>query len=306
MSILINKIKNCRFNLLVKSKQKGGKSSESEIHFHDTAKGIVIGDNSTVTMRFVEERQHVVPFLAPAESLHPLVGRETLLYDLKQQILSSSFTGLLALYGPPGIGKTALALTLAYNKTIREYFSDGVLWTTLRNSPELLQILGNWLASLGVHMQLINEIETCRERMEMLQATIGARRMLLIIDDVREAREALYFKVGGPHSVHLLTTRKFEIARNFTENPERCYFLRKLPLENSLQLIEYFAPNIVKEYPKAIEELIQKIDGLPSAVSFLGKTLRKANARQDSDHILQTLEKLRITIQNDKFSSLIL
>src|SRR5260370_11582609 len=54
------------------------------------------------------------PFL-PLPAAVPLVGRVALLAELKGQLASTRAIALSALHGLPGVGKTALALELAYD-----------------------------------------------------------------------------------------------------------------------------------------------------------------------------------------------
>lgn len=54
-----------------------------------------------------------------------------------------------AIHGLGGIGKSTLAAALAHNPDVQERFSDGVLWTTLGQQPELLPLLSTWIQALG-------------------------------------------------------------------------------------------------------------------------------------------------------------
>src|SRR5947209_726564 len=67
----------------------------------------------------------------------PLVGRESLLDTLKQRLCAGKDVALLALHGLPGVGKTALAVALASDQNVREYFHDGILWAGLGPHPNL-------------------------------------------------------------------------------------------------------------------------------------------------------------------------
>ena len=72
-----------------------------------------------------------------------LVGRAQLLADLRQRLCSGrNALALAALSGLPGVGKTALAVELAHDRAVLDYFRDGVLWVGLGFSPNLLALLG--------------------------------------------------------------------------------------------------------------------------------------------------------------------
>src|SRR5712671_625141 len=56
---------------------------------------------------------------------------------------------MAALRGWPGIGKTALATMLACDQKIATAFPDGVLWTSLGQTPKLITELAAWGRALG-------------------------------------------------------------------------------------------------------------------------------------------------------------
>src|SRR5216110_801144 len=58
-------------------------------------------------------------------ALFDLIGREQEMARIKQRLTSG---GALTLHGLPGVGKTALAVTLAHDPEIQASFTDGVLW----------------------------------------------------------------------------------------------------------------------------------------------------------------------------------
>src|SRR5205814_1942432 len=70
----------------------------------------------------------------PSIYTNGLIGRDNLLQQCRQQILTRQ---CLALYGLPGIGKTALAVALAYDDEVRSQFPDGVLWAPLGVHPNI-------------------------------------------------------------------------------------------------------------------------------------------------------------------------
>src|SRR5260370_13553520 len=79
-----------------------------------------------------------------------LVGRDELLAGLKQHLSAEAQPTLVALNGLPGVGKTALAIDLAYDPEVRACFQDGVLWAGLGPQPDVLEFLGRWGALLGI------------------------------------------------------------------------------------------------------------------------------------------------------------
>ena len=56
----------------------------------------------------------------------PILGRAALLATLYDHLLGAPVARLV-LDGPPGIGKTRIALEIAYDQQIRQHFSGGIL-----------------------------------------------------------------------------------------------------------------------------------------------------------------------------------
>ncbi|MEO6888572.1 MAG: helix-turn-helix domain-containing protein, partial [Ktedonobacteraceae bacterium] len=102
--------------------------SASEYAYHDISLPIAINGSGHTLISAAPQLllDPAMPSL-PAEVAR-LSGRDALLYQLKQRLASGGGSALAALGGVPGVGKTALALSLAHDQDIRRYFRDGILW----------------------------------------------------------------------------------------------------------------------------------------------------------------------------------
>jgi hypothetical protein len=146
-------------------------------------------------------RDPAIPVSALKENA--LVGRTREFHLLKQHILTH--TGSLALYGLPGIGKTALA----HDRDIAARFREGVLWAGLGREPDRFRLLSRWGSLPGLSAVEMTTVKTrdLDALAEMLRDAIGSRSMLLILDDVWEITTTLDFKFGGSQCVRLMATR---------------------------------------------------------------------------------------------------
>ncbi len=193
-------------------------TENQEIHIHGLVQGLVVGTGNSVTLVYQSGEKRTVPFLAPPQPPYDLIGRDDLLRDLKAKLLEGKNLALSALNGLPGIGRTALAVALAYDPQVLSHFSDGILWAGLgRDASEtnVLSILSLWGTALGVPPNEMEKLPDVKARRERIQATIGQRSILLVIDDAWKIELAWQLKVGGPNCAYLLTTRVPEVATRY-------------------------------------------------------------------------------------------
>ncbi len=204
-------------------------------------------------------------FTAPSHLRRELFGRPKLV----SQILTRLVSGVdVRLYGGPGIGKTALALRVAYDRSLLEHFSGGVLWAALGPTPNLEAQLALWAALLGVSYPELQQVRDLAAWSELVQARIGDRPMLLVADDAW-SQEAINTIAAckGPNSTLLVTTRDTELAR-----PDGLP-IPDLDIEDGVQLIRAIARHAVEDDLEAAYDLVQLVGGRPLALVLLGSYL---------------------------------
>ncbi|PJF34904.1 MAG: hypothetical protein CUN49_13270, partial [Candidatus Thermofonsia Clade 1 bacterium] len=140
--------------------------------------------------------------------------------ELQRQVIQA-LTGLgrentvtiTAIEGLAGIGKSTLAKMIAWDCQVRRYFRDGVFWIEVGKDPEKPKI-SEIQARLGMCLGLTpNEFrENPEDNKILLWRAIGARRLLVILDDVwnKEALEAL--QCGAENVKFIVTTRQVNLA----------------------------------------------------------------------------------------------
>ncbi|MDZ8141126.1 MAG: NB-ARC domain-containing protein [Nostoc sp. DedQUE04] len=264
-----------------------------ESHFYGSVQGVVIGDNQTVTFNFQNGEQRIVPFLAPPQTRYELVGRDELLRDLKQRLFAGGSLALSALKGLPGVGKTALAIELAYDREVLKHFHDGVLWAGLGRQPDVLSHLGAWAMALDIPKGEIAKLTSIEKRAKEIQNAIGTRRMLLVLDDAWQIEAAKEFKFGTPNCAYLVTTRLLEVALEFAS--ERPTQVPELSEEDGLKLLTRLAPSVIEAEPDEAKALVKTVGGLPLALILIGKYLQKETHDRQPRRLQKALVRLRDT-----------
>jgi len=200
-----------------------------------------------------------------------LVGRAALLAQIKARLFAGQTLALTALDGLPGVGKTALAVAVSLDHEVQAHFAEGILWAGLGPHPDRLGELSRWGALLGVRAAEVGEAGSWEAWGRALRASIGNRRLLLVIDDAWSAQEALSLQVGGPQCAHLLTTRSPQVAFAFAQVGS--LGVPELSEQAGLELLARFVPQVVQQEREQAASLVRAVSGLPLALSLVGKYL---------------------------------
>ncbi len=219
-----------------------------------------------------------------------LVGRENELAQLKQRLFAGGIAALTALNGLPGVGKTALSIELAYDLDIRAHFRDGILWAALGPEPSIPTILTRWGTLLGISSTEISGLSDNDAKAAALGRAIGARSMLLVIDDAWHLEDALALTAGGPNCAHLVTTRFPGIATEIAG--EGATVIRELNEHEGMTLLRMLAPRVVDHEEQKAHDLVNAVGGLPLALTLMGKYLHTQAYTGQPRRIAAALERL--------------
>ncbi|NRQ30334.1 tetratricopeptide repeat protein [Nonomuraea sp. NN258] len=112
-----------------------------------------------------------------------------------------------AICGIGGVGKTALAVHVAH--TAGDLFPDGQLYADLRGytdeatAPE--SALGGFLRALGIPPDVIPE--GLPERSALYRSILSERRILVLLDNARDAEQVMPLLPGSPGCAAIVTSR---------------------------------------------------------------------------------------------------
>lgn len=250
--------------------------------------GAVSGETPTIS-RPLEPPP--APLMAPQRLPDGLVGRDELLTRLKRALLGDKHSPNLALHGLPGVGKTALAIELCHDPEVRTHYPDGVLWAALGPDPDPAILLHLWELALGFASEEVSGLPRLEDRAKALHAAIGARRMLLVLDDVWQAESAELLRLGGPHCATVFTTRMPGLAHELMS--EQTFAVPELDGPASMEMLGRVAPQLISRLERRAQELVEATGGLPLALELLGRALRKDLYSRSPRRLTEALARLR-------------
>ncbi len=218
-----------------------------------------------------------------------LIGRDTILQELKERLCQQE-SSCISLYGLPGVGKTTLAAALAHNTQIRQHFSAGILWAGLGPQPDVLEHLMRWGTLLRIPNGQLSQAHSIRERAMLIRNAIGQQQLLLVIDDVWQASDALALLVGGPSCAILLTTRFPALALEIAN--DQAVSIAELNEQESIHLLEHWVPQLNEQERSTTRTLALSVGGLPLALTLMGKYLKVHAYSGQSGRIRSALQRL--------------
>jgi len=245
---------------------------------------------SEIPAPVVEPRRLLLP---PPYPKPDLVGRVQIVQQVREAFLARAPCGPRALQGMPGVGKTAVALAVAFDDAIRDRFNQDVLWVQLGRQPDRLRLLGEIGRRLGIAASEIAELTSVYELQLRIRERLDSRPALVIIDDAWRLEDAQAFELGGPGSAHLLTTRHLNVAREFAKTKDRVAPVLELSSKESLSLLERYVPDLVRHsIVECSESLAEAVGRLPLALIILGSYLSCESATGQQGRLRRAIERL--------------
>src|SRR5437763_625301 len=191
--------------------------------------------------------------------------------------------------GAGGLGKTSLAVHAAHR--VRRRFSDGQLYVDLLGAtPTPLlpgDVLARFLRDLGMDGRDIPVDED--ERAARYRTTLARRRMLVVLDNARDAAQVRPLLPGSASSAVLVTTR----SRMPDLASTKLVDLNVLDDDEALKLfVKVVGEERAAAEPEATAELLAACAGLPLAIRICaarlvtrsGWTIRAMAGRLTDEH----------------------
>jgi DNA-binding SARP family transcriptional activator len=177
---------------------------------------------------------------------------------------------MVVICGPPGIGKTTMALFAAHS--IRSQFPDGQLWVQLAGASarprEPGDVLGDLLRALGVPGPAIPDDQA--ERAAYYRSRLAGRKVLVVADDAASAAQVRPL-IPGTAGCALVVT-----SRTWLEGLDGAY-LMPLGVMSSQDcaglLSRIVGQHRVDAEPTAVDELVAVCGALPLALRIAAAKL---------------------------------
>ncbi|MEZ0072177.1 BTAD domain-containing putative transcriptional regulator [Planotetraspora sp. GP83] len=212
----------------------------------------------------------IVPAQLPP-ALFDFTGREADTAVLVEWLTPASDTTALpvvAVSGPGGIGKSALAAHVAHK--VRASYPDGQLYAHLAGMSgqprQVGDVLAEFLHSLGVRGLMPR---TAWERSALLRSLLAGRRVLLLLDDAGPMHQVQHLLPGTAGCAVIITSRI-----HAADAASRHVRLHPLPHQEAVDLLgEIVGPDRVAAEPDAAASVVEACGGFPLAIRVAGARL---------------------------------
>ncbi|MGW4665395.1 AfsR/SARP family transcriptional regulator [Streptosporangium sandarakinum] len=179
---------------------------------------------------------------------------------------------VVAITGPPGAGKSALAIRAAH--AVRDRFPDGQLYANLHGATpglrplEPLEVLGRFLRALGVAPQAVpTDVD---EAAALWRSLLDGRNLLVVLDDAVDLPQVRpLLSVPEGNTVLVNSRRTFALVDDCVHVP----IGRLRHVEATAMLAKLAGPERTGRDPEAAARLVELCGGLPLAVAVAGARL---------------------------------
>jgi transcriptional regulator with XRE-family HTH domain len=177
--------------------------------------------------------------------------------------------------GPPGAGKTTLAVRFAHR--VADQYPDGQLYANLRGfdhdqTPLPPQdALGRMLQDLGVRPSRVPASPDGRAG--MFRTVLAGRRMLIVLDNAASASQVRPLLPGHPGCLVLVTSRNRLRGLTARDGAERITLGTLTPADSLTLLARMAGPDRIDADPPAAAALARQCGYLPLALAIIADSI---------------------------------
>ena len=210
------------------------------------------------------------PDVAAPRQLPPTVGHFTgrivEIETLSAQLDDHATVFICAIGGPPGVGKTALAVHWAH--VVASRFPDGQLYVNLRGyDPDqpmaAASALSGFLRALGVPGSDL-PADTA-ERSALYRTLLAGKRVLVVADNAADVEQVRPLLPGTPGCAVVVTSRD-SLAGLIARDGARRVELDLLPRADAVHLLSVLIGERADSEPQAVARLAEQCGRLPLAL----------------------------------------
>lgn len=200
---------------------------------------------------------------------------------------------VVAIAGPGGVGKSALAVYLAHR--LAHHFPDGQLYVDLQGATAglrplpPLEVLGRFLRALGARD---TDATTVDEASAAFRAAAAGRRLLVVLDNAHDAEQVRPLLPAGSHTAVLLTSRP---VLSTLDNAAHVHLDVLPPAEAMLLLSRLAGADRVAADPGGAQRVATWCGCLPLALRIAGARLAARPSwpvRELADRLSDTRRRL--------------
>lgn len=174
----------------------------------------------------------------------------------------------VAITGTAGVGKTMLALRWAHRAA--PHFPDGQLYVDLHGTEaptEPAVVIRGFLEGLGLPPQRIPT--GLDERAALYRSLLAGRRMLVVLDNARDAEQVRPLLPGASGCMAVVTSRQELTGLVATEAAHPLALDLLSPAESRVLLTRRIGVDRVAAEPGVVDEIITRCAGLPLALAIV-------------------------------------
>ncbi|KAI1826668.1 acyl transferase/acyl hydrolase/lysophospholipase [Xylaria intraflava] len=242
---------------------------------------------------------HLISHYIPLPRNTYFVGRAETLQRLTQKILTPGDHQRLALYGLGGVGKTQVALRIAYEA--KDVYGFMVLWLPAASNAAFQQACTEAVKRLSIQTVKDNPDEDPKELLQHYLNSDKAGKWLLVIDNIDEM-STLFGSPDQPDGIYhflpdrdsgciLFTTRPYDIAARLAG--DNIFEIKGMSYHEARNYLEKKMTTNPIQDDVAVRELLSQLTHLPLAI-----TQAAAYMNRNKISVRQYRELLRNTESN--------